>query len=227
MKYILNFISDLFFPNRCPCCDCFITAQELICDDCKSKLICSDYCKICGNSECICKENEVPCNKAYCLCDYEDVAKQGVVSYKSGENRNFAHFMGIELGRMLERDNIKADYVVFAPMTKRSYTKRRFNHAKLMANHIAKATNAKVLSAFTVCENSLAQHTLNASQRRKNAQNISIKPIDLSEKSVIFCDDITTSGSTMLRCVSLLKQSGAEKIYCAFGAKTNLSKGKN
>lgn len=225
MNHVISFISDLFFPNRCPCCSCFIKFDELICDDCKAKLTLSDYCPICGNSNCICKKDKVACERSFVFFDYNDTARNGIIAYKSGENRNFLHYMGTVISNFLKSENIRADYVVYAPMTRKAYIFRRFNHAKILAKYTAKATDAKLISAFTLHKSALTQHLLNSEMRRDNCKNIGIKQLDLYGKTVIFCDDITTTGSTMLRASQLLKEKGAEHIICVFGAKSTYTKG--
>lgn len=227
MNRVINFISDLFFPNRCPCCNCFIKFDELVCDDCKARLTLTDYCPKCGNSSCICSDDDVKCARSFVAFDYNDTARCGIIAYKSGENRNFLHYMGKSISDIIKNEHITADYVVYAPMTRKSYILRRFNHAKIIARYVAKSANAKRLSIFTLDKSALTQHTLSAQKRRENSENIRIKQFDLSGKTVIFCDDITTTGSTMLRAATLLKQNGAECVLCVFGAKSTYTKGKN
>ena len=54
-----------------------------------------------------------------------------------------------------------------------------------------------------------------------NAENVfysSGKRID--GKTVLLCDDITTTGSTMIKCGKLLKELGASRVDAAAGAVT-------
>ncbi len=223
MNLVISFVLDLFFPNRCPCCDRFIDFKNLICDKCKAQLTLTDYCPKCANARCICQTDNPQCERSFVFFDYENAAKRGIISYKSGENLNFLHYMGNCIYSRLKSEKIYADYVCYAPMTRKSYILRRFNHSKVLAKYAAKATNAKLLSAFTLDKSAQTQHLLSAKMRRENCRNIRMKNLDLSGKTVIFCDDITTTGSTMLRAVSLLKSAGAKNVICVFGAKSNLN----
>lgn len=223
MNLVISFILDLFFPNRCPCCNCYITYKELICDKCKAQLTLTDYCQKCGNANCICQSDNPQCERSFVFFDYNDTAQSGIISYKSGENLNFLHYMGDCIYSRLKNENLYADCVCYAPMTRKSLISRRFNHSKVLARYAAKSTNAKLISAFTLAKSARTQHLLNAKMRRENVNNISIKNVDLSGKTVIFCDDITTTGSTMLRASALLKKCGAKTVICVFGAKSNLN----
>ncbi len=219
MNPVISFLSDLIYPNRCPCCNKLISWYELICEKCVAELKQAQYCARCGNYKCICEEG-IFNDSAFVLYEYQGAAQSGILAYKNGENRNFLHYMSEELALKLQQNNIKADYVVFAPMSRKSKIRRRFDHTKIMAKAIAYATDCVTLDAL-VCANSIqTQHKLDAKMRKKNAENITIKDVYLEDKTVIFCDDITTTGSTMQRCCQLLKQQGAKTIYCAFGAAT-------
>lgn len=222
MNPVISFLSDLIFPNRCPCCNEFISWNKLVCEKCINMLNMAQYCTKCGNSKCIC-QNGIYNDSAFVMYQYEGATQCGILAYKSGENRNFLHYMSKQIAQELKRNNIKADYVVFAPMSKKSKLKRRFDHTKIMAKAIAKAAGCKTLNALA-CSNSIqSQHKLDAKMREKNMEHITIKDVYLEGKTVIFCDDITTTGSTMQRCCKLLKQQGAKTIYCAFGAGTPIN----
>lgn len=65
------------------------------------------------------------------------------------------------------------------------------------------------------------QHSLNKEERAVNAERVfysSGKRID--GKTVLLCDDITTTGSTMIKCGKLLKELGASRVDAAAGAVT-------
>ena len=48
------------------------------------------------------------------------------------------------------------------------------------------------------------------------------RDIDLTGKSVIICDDVITTGSTVNRCAHLLKKSGADTVFLVAAAQSKL-----
>ena len=69
------------------------------------------------------------------------------------------------------------------------------------------------------------QHTLGKADRMKNVSAFYCdEKTDLSGKSIIICDDVITTGSTLQRCAELLKKLNAADIYIAAGTTTKYIK---
>ena len=108
------------------------------------------------------------------------------------------------------------DLVTFVPMSRKSERKRGFNQSKLLAEKLAK-------KLFLPCEDTLVkiretsnQHKLSREMRRENIKDaFALKNnADIKGKTVLICDDIKTTGSTLLACEKALLNGGAKDVYC-------------
>lgn len=224
LQFLLHrFIIDLLYPNRCPCCREFLEFDDLICRSCVQELHVfaeNEICFNCGKDICIC-DMKPAYSSCFCFCAYDDKGRSGILSLKEGRNTNFAEYLGERLADMLNYSDItSADYIVPAPITRYSRVMRGYNQSELIAAPIAKRLNADVLDILHCDKSSLLHHELNASQRAENALKITIDDIKLDDKIIVFCDDIITTGSTAMRCCSLLRECGAKEVYAAIGACT-------
>lgn len=216
-----RFMLDLLYPNRCPCCGDFLPFDALVCAECVQQLpvfMENKICPRCGKDICIC-DMQPAYSACFCFCAYEGKGREGILSLKSGKNTNFAEYLGQRLADMLDYADItRADYIIPAPVTKNSRALRGCNQSALIAKPIAQRLSAKVLDILRCGKQSLLQHELNAAERAENVLNITAQSVSLKGKTVIFCDDILTTGSTALHCCSLLRGLGAENVYAAIGA---------
>lgn len=214
-----KFWLDMIFPNRCPCCSRVITWDRLLCEACKSGLPFLDdtpwqirYPEKTG-------ENPVLFDYAVSAFSYEDIAVKGIYALKNGHGTNFAQYACDVLCDKLENDGMsKADIVTAVPMSRRKKLSRGYNQAEIIAKYLAGnlglATDFKLLKRTS---DSLEQHRLNSRQRHEFAERIyykNPKGAGLKNKTVIICDDVFTTGATMNKCSAILKEMGAEKVYC-------------
>ncbi len=224
MNKILSYISDIFFPNRCPVCNAFIEWNKCICPECEQSLKAfpENICKGCGKTECFCSEKTY--DKAMACFYYEGKAKDGILSLKDG-HKEFGIYIGKLLGNRFLEEDFKADAVIPVPMSKESYRKRRYNQAEVIGEQIAEINHIKLLNGILYKKNSAVQHSLNKAERTKNTSAFySEKKFRLYDMNIILCDDVLTTGSTLNKCASLLKEIGAAEVYAAVGTTTKLKK---
>lgn len=224
MNRILQFIVDLFYPNRCPICKSFIEWDKLICTECRYSLepFPEKICGRCGKAECYC--SKIVYDKAFVCFYYEGLAKNGIFSLKNG-HKEFGCYLGQLLGYKIKNSEFKADAVVPVPMSAESYRKRRYNQAEVIAREIAEINHIPILTDIIHKNKSAVQHSLNADGRIKNTKafyhNTSKR---LNDMKIILCDDVITTGSTINKCAELLKELGAAEICAAAGTTTKLKK---
>lgn len=225
MNKAAAFIADLFFPNRCPICGSYINYDCFICEICNSQLspVHDDICLKCGkiHRECIC--DKICYDKAFVCFYYEGIAKTGIFSLKDG-HKEFGYFIGRLLGEMIAETGLKADGVVPVPMSKKSYRKRRYNQAKVIAEKIADINKLPVLTDIIFKNESDVQHNLSRTERRKNTSAFYGGNKSLDNMKIILCDDVITTGSTLDRCAGILKEMGAAAVYAAAGTTTKLKR---
>lgn len=229
MNKIAAFILDLFFPNRCPICEKIITYDSLVCSSClceleKAQVHDNEICIRCGKKECICSGKLNYSRIAVCFY-YENAAKSGIISLKR-KSKSFGYLLGNNLADKINNDDIlkNADYIVPVPMEKKRLKERRYNQSYVIAKEISKKTGIAVLNNGLFKKTSKNQHKLSKKERQENVSAFYKGSMDLSNKKIIVCDDVLTTGSTLNKCAELLINMGAAEVYGAVGTTTKLKK---
>jgi competence protein ComFC len=138
---------------------------------------------------------------------------------------------------LLKNNLLLPDLIVPVPLHRRRLRWRGFNQAELLANHIAQnlvpgfplPVFADLIrrKKFTPPQMKIK----NYKERQKNIQNAfslafssstSLTSSSLNGKSILLIDDICTTGSTLLECAKLLKESGAKKVFAAVIARQEI-----
>lgn len=220
---ISRIILDLFYPNRCPCCKSFIAWNELVCTECISELDNMEdenFCGKCGRNPCICnREDVIFYDEAYIYKPYLDKSKNGILSMKNAENKNYGEYSGEKLAEML--DDVDADMIIPVPMAKRKKRSRGYNQAEIIARKISAVKNIPLRNDILSMRYSRTeQHTRSERERKLIRNYLDISDTELTGMTVILCDDIITTGSTFNACAELLKKNGAERIIIASAAGT-------
>ena len=67
------------------------------------------------------------------------------------------------------------------------------------------------------------QHSLGAKERVKNLEGAFAikKGADVKGKTLLLCDDIKTTGTTLSKCADVLYENGAKAVYCIVLAVTD------
>ena len=130
MNKLSKFILDIFFPNRCPFCDCFIKGDKLACDRCIDEISYIDdkVCGHCGKVPCIC-DIELFYEKCYAACYYEGIVKNGIINLKIKNAINTAEIFADILSVKILSDGIKYDFgciQFFAGSAAKIYDSRRY-----------------------------------------------------------------------------------------------------
>ena len=117
------------------------------------------------------------------------------------------------------RDHLKeeADGVTWAPLSRKRRRKRGFDQAELLARELGANLSLPVVSLLEKSRHTQPQSSLSdPSQRRANARGAyRLRPKGQVEgRRWLLVDDVVTSGSTLGECAYLLKQAGAEKVWC-------------
>ena len=221
-----RFFLDILYPSKCPFCGKAIRWDMLSCDSCFAEIKWTDnsFCGKCGHSHCICGEEEIPFTRFYSAMVYNEKVKDAFASFKYHANRNLGFILCDMLAdkMLLTGDDVKYDMIIPVPMNPLKKHIRGYNQAELMTRELAKRLDS-VSDTSVICKaySSKFQHDLNKAERAVNAENTfypSGKRID--GKTVLLCDDITTTGSTMIKCGKLLKELGASRVDAAAGAVT-------
>lgn len=234
MKRIVELLKKVFYPQRCAYCGKIIPAEKLECEACAEKLplIQKETCIKCGRE----KEN--------CSCDgetyyealvaplyYEGVVKKGMHAYKFRNSpQNHEAYAVLAAKTVREKfANCEFDYIMPVPMTSKKVAERGYDQVALIADKISELIFVEcrkdVLVKLYETDN---QHGLNYYMRKGNLLGV----FDVTDreavkgKTILLCDDISTSGETFNECAKMLWLYGAEKTYCVSVAVTKPIKSK-
>ncbi len=227
LKNIYSFVTDLFFPNRCPICDKFIKWNELICEDCLEIL--SNYevyeCKICNKEICKCKGEDLHYDGAMSTLYYKEEVKNGIVAFKVKNGINFAEYYSFYIAKKLKDSGIASeiDGIICVPMHKEKTVERNYNQSEIFAKIVAKRLKIRYYNKVLIKKfNNVAQHTLSAEDRKIAVKDLFLvkNKNEILGKNILICDDVLTTGSTLSECAKVLKENGASKVYVATIART-------
>jgi ComF family protein len=238
---VKSFIINAFFPARCSLCGKVINPHYDLCSECEngSFFIKDEICPLCGveKQNCICKKHK---NSYSAVCSpfyYEGGAKRAVLKLKYGNGNAYAKSLANYLAECVRKNySDKAiDEICFIPMTKRQLKERGFNQSELLANGLSELLDIPVRKYLIKEFETKPQHSLKESLRKGNVlgaydvtqvfenpslKERSVEKISPEGKTILLCDDIKTTGSTLNECAKMLMLAGAKEVVCVSAAIT-------
>ena len=204
-------VLDLLFPPKCPFCQKILADPRApVCPVCRTRLPWLE-----GKAG----ERRVDFSDGcFSPLAYRDSVPQAVHRYKFSRVRALGKPLAALMARCLEeRLPERADLICWAPLSEKRLRERGFDQARLMAEEVGRLLNIPAGPVLKKTRDTAPQSELEeASARRANARGAyTLLPgADLAGKQVVLVDDVVTSGSTLSECAALLRQGGAEKVYC-------------
>ena len=206
---------DCLYPNRCGCCGSRLAYDRLICAACEAELKehPAEYCEWANQNA----EAKHPWDAAAVAFQYEGAAKSGVLAMKDG-CRNFAAYAGAVLADRIRAvtDPEELDCVTWVPITKKRRRIQGYCHAELLARAVASSLHVPVRDGLlTEQAGRVRQHQVSGRERTEYAGRFHGTGCDLTGQTILLCDDVLTSGSTLRQCTSELKADGAARVIIA------------
>lgn len=221
---IAKYVSRIFFPRKCTHCGNIIPFSD-------------DFCYRCSLRECAIPEGFCfHCNKRKCHCDeaqrrlrhitapfiYTGGAKRIIFRLKFRKMKYCAPLLCEGVAREVIENFSDADFdfVTFVPMSNGSKKRRGYNQSEVIARLVAKKLFIPCSEVLVKTKDTPKQHFLDRESRQKNlADAIFLREgADLKGKTVLLCDDIKTTGSTLFVCEDVLISAGVKDVYCAVAA---------
>lgn len=219
MNKALEWLIDLVYPNRCPFCGGFIAWNERICKACEIELKTADICPKCGHIKCVCQTSEPDYDGCAAAYPYTGAVRDGILRLKYSGGFDTARFIVPTLAQRLRELDFanRADLVTAVPMSKRRRRETGYNQAEYIAKLLSRELSLPCdLQLIDKSASAKTQHSLSAREREIAAKEAySPKKCRIDGKTVILCDDIITTGSTLSACAAVLKEMGAYRVYCA------------
>ena len=225
LKRFYRFILHAFFPTRCGVCNEVTEYGKAICSDCEKKVYPLNFpvCHKCGASvedhdTHLCNSISSEVIGAYY---YGGKVKKLIIRLKDNVYaENFNVFRLAFFERIaIEYSGIDFDVTVAVPSYQSGRHKKK-NCSELIAEETAEQFMLEfVPDALIKCKETQRQHMLGQEERLTNLKgSIKFNPdkVDaINGKTVLLCDDVKSTGSTLNECVYALYQAGAKKVYCA------------
>lgn len=225
---VLQRLSNLIYPRRCPICDGITGGYErLICDACSGKLhrVREPLCKKCGKpldaeeaEYCgDCARGSHKFTRGRAALEYDGFMRGSIGRFKYENRREYADFYVQELLGLCG-EAVKswgADALVPVPLHRERRRKRGFNQAELVARGLGRELGIPVRTdlLFRV-KRTRPQKDLTDRERRSNLKNaFQSGKNDVRLERVILIDDIYTTGSTIDAAASVLLGNGVENVY--------------
>lgn len=210
---------QLFYPPRCPFCG-RINKTGHPCGNCLKHTteLTGEVCRKCGSLPelCKCTERSFSFVRSISAFTYEGGPRTLLLRFKERNAPQLAVFMA---GRMFHhirgryQENFSA--ISYVPQTRKSGFRRGYCPAKLLAERLAEQLDLPLVDALTRIGGK-QQKYLTGNERWQNAKNNyqAQKEGSLYGK-VLLIDDHFTTGATLNSCAALLKELGAEEVFCA------------
>jgi competence protein ComFC len=224
-KDIFEFVLNTLFPIYC--LGCTIEQRSYFCEPCQNKLLLNpaQQCIVChlpsiqGLTHPKCITRFKP-EGLLSIFDYSDkVISEAIILGKY----KFVPDIYQELSEIaatyisLNYQNIfkQADYICFVPLNSGRQRWRGFNQAEIIGKVFSETFHLPIIKALVRNRNTKTQKDLGKDQRQNNMKNaFSFNNVDIKNKNLILVDDVMTTGATLLEAVKVLKNNGANNIYC-------------
>ena len=230
---ILRRVLDIIFPSSCSFCKSPLGDSSIpyFCSSCWTDfaLLAGPVCPRCGrlfgSPEALSHNPEFECGA--CRKDPPRFDQSLSIGYFEGPLREAIHqfkyrpcrSLGRPLGDWMAR-NVRViqdiDLIMPVPLHVRRLRHRGFNQALLLADRMSR-THTIQLSYDNLIRSrpTRPQVELTGEERVQNvAGAFSLKrPADVASKRIVLVDDVFTTGATMNECASVLKDSGAARVY--------------
>lgn len=217
-----SFTSKLL-PRRCPLCGRMIGASEMICGTCSDELVTLEppRCECCGRDfyECVCPDEGFWFDRCTAPFVYTKSARNGVRRLKFKGDTGTAGFFARRMAAVVKQEYANYDiaFVACVPTHRSDWEEKGYNHAALIAKNVANDLELKFVgSMLQKTRKNEKQHTLNRAERQRNvrgAYRVTRSEL-VAGRTILLCDDVSTTGSTLNECARVLKAAGAKRVLC-------------
>lgn len=150
---------------------------------------------------------------------YRDNVRNSILQFKFGRARHYAAAYGRLLGMHILKEFPEGfDLITWVPTGNRRIRKRGYDHARLLADAVAKELGFEAVPLLQKIKETLPQSSLKTmAQRKKNVDGAYgiCGSASLQGKRILLLDDVITSGASCAECCKILQRAGAKAIFCA------------
>ncbi len=214
----VNLLRRFVFTNRCRLCAKVISVSATLCEECNVDKLRIDE-KFFSTKIYSSKSFDRHTSPFY----YEDVVRTGIHNLKYKGFKRCAEFFSKEMSDVIERDfaEEKPDIITCVPMSKKRKREKYYNQCDYLIKHICKAFGYKPENNLLIkIKDTPTQVNLSYKERLTNLKGAFEvnKKFDIRGKTILLCDDVMTTGSTLNECSLTLKKAGAKRVICVTAA---------
>jgi ComF family protein len=217
VKSIFRGLLNFALPNTCLACGEVLGAESnFICSSCHSKLVPFSEAHPWKAVEI----SQGTIDDSFSL--YKFIAGTEIQtllhSMKYEKMKSIGRMFGKEIGsRVANSSDVDYGFAIPVPLHRAKERERTYNQSHWICRGICDVLNAKLIDkCLKRIRFTQTQTKLHKTERQKNvhgAFEISPKFKDaIAGRNIILADDVITTGSTILECARVLKQSGAGKV---------------
>lgn len=192
---------DLFLPSNCALCQ---RTPKVICDVCIEQF---------RNRQ---RELSRGSLHGWALCDLDESLSVALSAFKESGRFAIADRLISALLDEASSDWLSgrdADLLVAMPSTTKSFAKRGFSPAGLVARRVAALTGMRVANnSLRFIRATLDQAGLDTAGRTENLRGAMAASRSLADRRVVIVDDIVTTGASVLEAARAIEQVGGRPI---------------
>ena len=226
---LLSGARGLFYPSHCAACGCRLQEtlrEETLCEACSELIVplAEHHCPVCshpmqGIFQCPnCDGQRWHLSVIVAGCRYEGLARDLIQRFKYGRDQSLMRALGDLMLPALTDPRLLGksfDAIVPVPLHPLREREREFNQSALLAKRVARHLNLSVESILKRTRDTMHQAGFDRLHRLKNLEKaFAIRKPFLEGASILLVDDVTTTGTTLNACASVLMESGADEV-CA------------
>ncbi len=220
----------IFVPKCAGCGDRLPIGSGALCPICRAKYenAKAETCSVCASrlSDCFCLPEPMQkhgVRRMVKLFYYRKTTDDEVTARMiyAGKHKNLAAlqtFFAQELAIPLLRAGLPAGktVVTYPPRSRKSMQRDGFDHAAALARATARALSADFCPTLVRTKNTEQKRLSRKDRLTAAAQSYALRRgCDLSGKTVILCDDVCTTGATLLAASRVLRKAGAREVVFA------------
>ncbi|MCH5299181.1 MAG: ComF family protein [Ruminococcus sp.] len=220
MNKLFSTLVRIFYPQRCPYCNCVIEHNMIQCEVCAKQMPARYFQNF--------AKGGYPC---YSPFFYQGIFATAVKRFKFHNFSQYASQLAVPLAASIMdmKNDVAFDLVTYVPMHPSRERKRGYNQSKLLAREVSKLIGIECADLLEKVKNNPEQHKCTSSKERKENVKGVFSVVDkqaVKGKNILVIDDILTSGYTLGECCRVLSKAGGRVIQCAtLCARNNLPVG--